>query len=380
MSVLYLQVRHGKTGSSFIQSSLAAASDRLREQRIIYPDPGRLTHAAEGGISSGNGALLVHALKSRAYRRHPSKLCSTHHVLFSAEQLFDILLNPDMPRHLDVFAGVRNFSKIKMLLFIRDPISHAASLYQQQVKRHGFTGAVEAFFALYDVPSQVERFLDTFLRAPGVTLTILNYSANKDHILPRFSEWLGVHPGTLKHPPVARVNRSLTRAELEFQKELNKVLVNCGSVLADPLCEKLPGIRSEKVRPDTLYQEKLWDRLRPAIQRINEQLDGDQHYPSERDIRPPPDVGSRGNENFMFIRDLVARSIGGEILASLSEHGIEMNSSVRALEAQLEAIEARLRIKSSSRLKRILPGVQMLRRGQYAHFRGQKTFFADVLF
>lgn len=64
MSVLYLHVGHGKTGSSYLQSALALSQDALRDNGIFYSlnEVGR--RAAQGKITSGNGNLLDGFLKS----------------------------------------------------------------------------------------------------------------------------------------------------------------------------------------------------------------------------------------------------------------------------------------------------------------------------
>ena len=50
---IILHIGHGKTGSSYIQSSLALSVGRLREAGIEYPEVTPLTSAKQGGISSG---------------------------------------------------------------------------------------------------------------------------------------------------------------------------------------------------------------------------------------------------------------------------------------------------------------------------------------
>jgi transposase InsO family protein len=51
---IILHIGHGKTGSSYIQSSLALTAGRLREAGIEYPELRPFTRAKQGRISSGN--------------------------------------------------------------------------------------------------------------------------------------------------------------------------------------------------------------------------------------------------------------------------------------------------------------------------------------
>ena len=64
MRTLYLHIGHGKTGSSYIQSSLVLSRDALAAQGIAYPPYKTDAAAAAGGMSSGNGKPLFQALES----------------------------------------------------------------------------------------------------------------------------------------------------------------------------------------------------------------------------------------------------------------------------------------------------------------------------
>jgi len=66
---LFLHIGHGKTGSSFLQSWLAANADLITSRTsLIYPlsAPGEAItdpRALQGRFSQGNGALLDFLLK-----------------------------------------------------------------------------------------------------------------------------------------------------------------------------------------------------------------------------------------------------------------------------------------------------------------------------
>ena len=135
---------------------------------------------------------------------------------------------------------------LHVLLYLRDPVDHAVSHYQQSVKRGNYTGTLADSLGLYRLPAQTLRVLEV-LRGAGAEVTILNYSRHRARLLPTLENWLGLAPGTLEIPPVAQVNRSPTRAELELQRLVNASEARQSwRVVSDPLCNQLPEIRSEQ--------------------------------------------------------------------------------------------------------------------------------------
>lgn len=132
-----------------------------------------------------------------------------------------------------------------MLLYVRDPLDHAVSAYQQQIKRGGFTGSFADSLRGYRYPQRVGRFVAS-LAARGAEVTVRNYSRHSRALLPTLEQWLGVGPGTLALPPVDTVNRSMTLAELELQRQFNALFgKDARRYVSDPLCNLLPDIRSE---------------------------------------------------------------------------------------------------------------------------------------
>jgi len=287
MRRLLLHIGHGKTGSTWIQSSLRSSVERLKACGIDYPlrgddldDPLRMT--------SGNGFGL---LQSPALLR--SALAETgpeSDACFSSEFLFGDLTDRDS---LDVLRRAADgFDEIRLLLFTRDPVAHASSLWQQQVKRRALTSPLDdAFLATYRVPSKVLALLDAVDQAPEVSLEIHNYSRVRHRLLEVVAEFLGVASDVLVTPPASRVNRSLTSSETAFQLRLNDAIGLRAEAVANALCERLPDLVPDAVRPDRVCQERLLERLRGDMESVNAQVPAQARYRFDDDDGPD-DVGT----------------------------------------------------------------------------------------
>lgn len=271
MKKLFLHVGHGKTGSSFIQSIFALSSEKLKENNIIYPEVNNLNRAAQGKITSGNGSSLITLLAAGKNIQDIGGL----NYLFSSEVLFHDMLN-DKSDYLLSSLNKQDFECIEILLFIRDPIDHASSSYQQSIKRGGGTKSIDDFFATYSQPKLVHEFIQKVNAYDKVNLTIRNYSNRKDDLVVMVANWLNIESSSLMLPKIENINRSLTRAELFLQKEFNQHFGRSGNLIADPLCEELPKIKSESIRPDEKVQLNMLSRLYQEIEEVNAILDENQ--------------------------------------------------------------------------------------------------------
>jgi hypothetical protein len=95
------------------------------------------------------------------------------------------------------------------------------------------------------IPLRVGQFVEE-VNSAGVDITVLNYSRHTKALLGTFESWLGIPLNTLEKPPFETVNRSMTLAELELQRLFNVFFgKGAGRYVSDPLCNRLPEIRSE---------------------------------------------------------------------------------------------------------------------------------------
>lgn len=243
---LLLHIGQAKTGSSYVQSalSLAASGDRdaLATAGVAYPiAPEIAGEAAKGRISSGNfwprdGALEAVIAAGRA--------TGLPALLISSEAIFGQIAQAES-RFLEALRGLCPDAELRVLCYLRDPLDHAVSGYQQRVKRGGFAGTLADTLNGFAMPDMTVRALSR-LRAAGAEVTIYNYSRHADRLLESFEHWLGLPGGTLPTPPTGRINRSLTRAELALQKAFNAHLgARASRLISDPLCNELPDLASE---------------------------------------------------------------------------------------------------------------------------------------
>ncbi|QLC22506.1 hypothetical protein HFP51_10125 [Parasphingopyxis sp. CP4] len=270
MRHLLLHVGHGKTGSSYLQSSLALSQEGLDEIGLCYPFHRSFDAARRGFVTSGNREILWSAIETS----DPEALFGPHDTaLISGEQLHRELL----PRKDAFFAFVNNaqITKVSLLLFIRDPVEDACSGYQQAVKRGGYTGTIEDFFSQYERPKTVSDFLEAFTDKPATATTVRNYSRSSD-VLGDLETFLGNVALTM--PPIDRINRRLTPAELAIQSSFNKHLGPSGNLVADKLCTELPDVCAEVTAPSEDVQRAMLDRNRDVIMAVNRRIDADQHY------------------------------------------------------------------------------------------------------
>jgi len=281
-STIYIHVGYRKTGSSYIQTSLALSKELLFAQDFQYPiDQLRYKKAINHEITAGN---LVSPVHSVADFLKFEKICKPN-LIISSETLFKDLFQQGI---LDNLLKVFPKSTIKILLFIRDPIEHALSAYHQNIKSEGKVYTIEEFLSSYEPLGYLPAFLDT-AREKNITLDILNYSRHKHKLIVCIEDWLGLKRDTLKRPRVKRINRSLTASELAFQKAFNSQKVGTGTMISNALCEHLPHIRHETpfISKDCLYQFAA--RMQEQISELNKKIPVAEHFRIETDFDKYPE-------------------------------------------------------------------------------------------
>jgi hypothetical protein len=302
MPFLYVHVGHGKTGTSFIQSTLAKSQAPLEKHGIVYPLNERMKAEAERGISSGNGAVLL----SEPSLLNSVRVNKGNSILVSGEALFNRLQSRDVVKLTESIVERYQLNGLRCLLFIRNPVEHAASFYQQLVKREGYSASVESFFKTYKTPQAVNRFIKSFSRFSNRTLTIKNYSNVRKHLAEEVAQWLDLPESALEFPSSMNVNRSLTRGELVMQRELNRRLGRSGHVLSDRLCNNLPDVKSEKSIPAVRDQEKMWLRLQPEIEEVNSKIESSHHYRKSLSA-----ANSEPGQKHLFSEDQIREIVDG---------------------------------------------------------------------
>lgn len=269
MRTLFVHVGHSKTGSSYLQAQLASLANVLHERDAFYPWPNM---TKPWNISSGNAAYALGLKQNEIPEINASK------IIISSETFFQKMASnfEDAMKPIKDFACKIKAERIVIILFVRDPIKHAESAYQQNVKRGGETRHVDDFFDVYNFPKRVENFLKKADEL-DIETSLINYSRNKSRVFSAFCNVTGIDPKGFEISEKRQVNRSLTRSELFIQRGFNKHLGRKGRMIADALCEEMPHLSSEKVFPSLDAQLRMIERNRKAIDYIDQRLD-DQRY------------------------------------------------------------------------------------------------------
>ncbi|MEI7862586.1 MAG: hypothetical protein WCJ21_08145 [Planctomycetota bacterium] len=307
---IILHIGHGKTGSSFIQSSLALSVGSLREAGIEYPELASVPfdRAQRGLFTNGNlgEAASFVATVTDAAQRHPEAI----RLLFSSEYLFLHLAT-----HGEALAKLQQSFDVTIVLFVREFVAHAISRYRHAVKREGMAcGFAEYLGATYRQPEHVLRVLQAIEQA-GCQAKVFNYSRHADHLLETFAAALGVPHNRFSLPPIARVNRSLDRSELALARRFNRVLGPCGRLVSDPLCEQLPLHPVGVPRISRRDFDALRASVTPWEARINHLLPHSERYCLEEPV-VIEDLDALEQESLTFSSaqiDALAQSLGGEI-------------------------------------------------------------------
>lgn len=249
--MLYIHAGTGKTGTTYLQSYLAANAERLG---IRYPITGRLLNGRStlldghhalalnyrGANSKAEWDLLIHVITSYGNDDDSKWLVSTEQLTYASYPFLEWL-----SARLDS-AGI----KYTFILFERDARSYAESAFLQKVK----VGKMPLFFDICDFLRvnikgvSVDQLIAKFIAASGGKLILLDYNQSRlrGTLLDDFLHALGVvRPGprgaaATSHGPI--VNESLY---------LN--LANCLTYLSASILDGL----STRATPETLLHDYL---------------------------------------------------------------------------------------------------------------------------
>lgn len=297
---------HGKTGSSYLQAWLALNAAALADrQGVAYPLRSPVSGQEEQAgrasrFSLGNGFILREILEHdqaatllRAMLPSPGVNGS---LLFSGEQLMRSVSTwwPQLLR-VAVDAGAEGVS---LLLYVRDPLEHALSVYGQMVKAHGFTGSVDEWLSIYRYSEELDRGLAVVQTlgagALPVTLTVHNYSRAPALALSQLQAWLGLESGDAppwRFPVHRRVNRSLDSQELRALCLCNALLGERAGRIGIRLVNDLPDhLGPAPPQPSRASRLAFRNRLAPIVERINARLPTPSRLQLE--IDPEREVGA----------------------------------------------------------------------------------------
>jgi len=254
-----LHIGHGKTGSSSIQSFLANNAILLNELGHPYPDSGERDFAKWGGISSGNGRLVIEVNKP-----------IVENAIYSSEILFRQIPASPNPREL-----LRRISPASILIFTRDLHQHSWSSYGQSIKRKRETSDYLSFIK-QGYGWHLDHLLWWFEICADlqIDLKVWNYSRREFSLIHDFLQkfLLIQDPYVLSRFVFssARVNRSLSQGELELQRIFNTYQNSPGhQFLSDRWVTSLPEIESSRAPLTLEIASTLESLFKSKIEEVN---------------------------------------------------------------------------------------------------------------
>jgi len=180
------------------------------------------------------------------------------------------------------WARAAGLAQLELLLFVRDPIEHASSLYLEMVKAHGYADSLGSWLSIYDLPLHVQAFVSEQAPLGATTLQVHNYSRCQRAILPLLQAWLQLPEQAARWPlpPRQRVNRSLSGRELQLMLRLNRRLGRRAGAIGRALVHWRPRARPAQPQASAADRAALGQRLEPVLAAINQHLPPDQQLQS----------------------------------------------------------------------------------------------------
>ncbi len=180
---VFLHIGLGKTGTTYLQHYFQFNRLMLRQCGLVYPD-------AQDSFS-GNGHLLTQSFLQ--YKTNPElitnlDLCADCYF-FSREHFARELSDPVHCEQFIDFLHCLGFSRIHVMLFVRNPTDHCYSLWAQKVKARDEVRSLRSFSSGYDSLRIATKCLHNLLSL-RCNVKVLNYTLVSSDILAHMHEWL----------------------------------------------------------------------------------------------------------------------------------------------------------------------------------------------
>jgi hypothetical protein len=322
---IFLHIGHPKTGSSAFQTCLARAHGALAKEGILYPYHRSFTQASRNHVSSGNlsigpeGENWLTAGVLPIVNDNPS----FHAFIFSNENLIHRFKD-----FTGLFDDLRDRYEFHILLVVRDPVDQLGSVYQQLVKRHGYTKGYEDFLGEHgyrcNATNKAAAALEV-LDKKNIQYSLFNYSALKGSIIDSLVGAVGIRDGVVDSSLNVPVNRSMSAAELQLLLFVNAMYGgSVGRKLADSLVNQLPSVPAISL---AMRQESLKEVVRisqSSVDAINHRLLPEHHLSFDTkpfDTKPEVVRDFHCNlsvDQLELVRQNLANAICNDVLAATS--------------------------------------------------------------
>lgn len=227
---LFFHIGIEKTGSSHLQSISAINRDVLQQHGIWFPLEGKNDELLlKGEISAGNAQILTDAINTNDFnfcesfltqriKEAKEKYCD---AIFLSNELVLIALSKEekLNQFLDLLKKV-GISDVKFLLFLRDPVAQALSLYKHRAKSGKVLDIEEWPEENYYYGEALKSFLKR-AQHQKIDLIVRKFSKEKGALETMlFKEWMDLHVDLI--PPPKTVNPSLSLSELMLLKKVRQ--------------------------------------------------------------------------------------------------------------------------------------------------------------
>lgn len=327
-----LHIGTEKTGSSYLQCTLALARDQLLRSGVWFEIGAPFDEKCmkSGRISGGNALKMAEEIEQNdwgsvkkrllAARQRAKDLGATS-VLISSELLLRPLsVDGRLSRYVDVLRSA-DFPDVSFLLMLRKPADQLLSLYKHRAKRGTAGDLAQWCDSGYQVPQELAGFRLQAKRL-DIDLEVRGYSRESGELAQRFfADWLGVPVPAVELP--STVNPSLSLSELEFIRRLAEIRVALVGTLYGALVvidsnEKVQGKAlddyAKAVAAHTVARHadewRAWNRMLPS----DEQFE----IPAPISLMPPrPTEIGFSETQLAAVAQVLARSATPRFIAGL---------------------------------------------------------------
>lgn len=219
---LFLHIGTEKTGSSFLQTVLYHNRKWLQTHSVFFPDAGKWEKELKANrISPGNGEALQERLIHAdwkgvrklldGYLMHAND-ASCSKIIVSNELLFEALASQGVFTSFRQLCIDMNIDLEPALLFIREPIDQALSLYKHR-SNNGTTPEINDWLRTsYNLPETLYKLINNLDNNRNWIL-LKKYQKDSGYLVQTFfQEWIGIPVSPVWDNQL--VNPSLTLSEL----------------------------------------------------------------------------------------------------------------------------------------------------------------------
>ena len=227
---LFIHIGTEKTGSSFLQYSLAKNRSHLVESGIYYPNAGhRETDMLAGRISPGNAGELSDLLSQESweevsywmkskYNQATANKCNQ--LLLSNETLINIFSKKGVLLNFLSITDSLGFKCQDMLMIVREPVSQALSLYKHRSKSGNTLPLVDWLQKNYNLIKELGYFYDN-IEQSNIGLSQHPYQKDSEYLVNTcLNVWLNLNIKI--NIEDQSVNPSLTLSELNLLRSIKK--------------------------------------------------------------------------------------------------------------------------------------------------------------